>query len=70
MERIFADANEKHGVRYTHHRDLAYVANRVRLKYVAMNLKNGNVELENSCFALVFSLFSLKTERIAPILYG
>lgn len=39
IERVFADAKEKHGMRYTHHRGLARVASWVRLKFVAMNLK-------------------------------
>lgn len=39
IERVFADAKEKHGMRYTHHRGLARVANWVRLKFAAMNLK-------------------------------
>lgn len=36
IERVFADAKEKHAMRYTYHRGLAPVS---RLKYVAMNLK-------------------------------
>ena len=39
IERVFADAKEKHAMRYTHHRGLARVTNWVRLKYAAMNLK-------------------------------
>lgn len=39
IERVFADAKEKHGMRYTHHRGLARVTAWVRLKFVAMNLK-------------------------------
>ena len=38
LERIFADAKEKHAVRYTHHRGLASVTRWVRLKFAAMNL--------------------------------
>ena len=38
-ERVFADAKEKHGMRYTHHRGLARVSAWVRLKFAAMNLK-------------------------------
>lgn len=40
IERVFADAKEKHAIRYTHHRGLARVTNWVRLKYAAMNQKN------------------------------
>ena len=39
IERVFADAKEKHGMRYTHYMGLAQVTNWVRLKFVAMNLK-------------------------------
>ena len=39
IERVFADAKEKHAMRYTHHRGLARVSNWVRLKFAAMNLK-------------------------------
>lgn len=39
IERVFADAKEKHGMRYTLHRGLDRVRNWVRLKFVAMNLK-------------------------------
>ncbi len=39
IERVFADAKEKHAMRYTHHRGLTRVKNWVRLKYAAMNLK-------------------------------
>ena len=39
IERVFADAKEKHAMRYTHHRSLARVSQWVRLKFAAMNLK-------------------------------
>ena len=39
IERVFADAKEKHAMRYTQYRGLAQVANWVKLKFVAMNLK-------------------------------
>ena len=35
IERVFADAKEKHAMRYTHHRGLARVSAWVRLKYAA-----------------------------------
>ena len=38
-ERVFADAKQRHGMRYTHHRGQAHVSNWVRLKFTAMNLK-------------------------------
>jgi transposase len=39
IEPVFGDAKEKHAMRYTQHRGLPRVTNRVRLKYAAMNLK-------------------------------
>ena len=39
IERVFADAKEKHAMRYTHLRGLARVTQWVRLKFAAMNLK-------------------------------
>ena len=39
IERVFADAKEKHGMRYTQYRVLTQVANWVKLKFAAMNLK-------------------------------
>ena len=39
IERVFADAKEKHAMRYTPYRSLVQVSNWVRLKFAAMNLK-------------------------------
>ena len=39
IERVFADAKEKHSMRYTLYKGLAQVTNWVRLKFAAMNLK-------------------------------
>ena len=39
IERVFADAKEKHGMRYTLYRGLSTVSKWVRLKFAAMNLK-------------------------------
>ena len=39
IERVFADAKEKHAMSYTQYRGLAQVTNWVKLKFVAMNLK-------------------------------
>lgn len=39
IERVFADAKEKHAMRYTPYRGLAQVSNWVKLKFAAMNLK-------------------------------
>ena len=69
VERVFADAKEKHAMRYTHHRGLAAVTRWVRLKLAAMNLKKlANWSWEHSCFACFFSLFprfSKKTHALA-----
>ena len=39
IERVFADAKEKHAMRYTQHRGLLQVTKWVKLKFAAMNLK-------------------------------
>lgn len=39
IERVFADAKEKHSMRYTYHKGLNRVTNWVRLKFACMNLK-------------------------------
>lgn len=39
IERVFADAKEKHAMRYTPYRGLSQVTNWVRLKFATMNLK-------------------------------
>ena len=39
IERVFADAKEKHSMRYTRYTGLAQVTNWVRLKFATMNLK-------------------------------
>ena len=58
IERVFADAKEKHAMRYTHHRGLAAVTRWVRLKFAAMNLKKLAVwSWNNSCFFCFCSVF-------------
>ena len=39
IERVFADAKDKHGMRYTYRRSLSRVSSWVRLKFAALNLK-------------------------------
>ena len=39
IERVFADAKEKHAMRYTPYRGLPAVTAWVKLKFAAMNLK-------------------------------
>ena len=62
IERVFADAKEKHSMRYTLYRGLTQVTNWVRPKFAAMNLKKYALRIwsENrkggfSSFYLVFS---------------
>lgn len=58
IERVFADAKEKHAMRYTHHRGLAAVTRWVRLKDAAMNLKKlANWSWENSIFYTICLIF-------------
>lgn len=69
IERVFADAKEKHAMRYTHHRGLPRVTNWVRLKYTAMNLKKlavwGWYRSVFSGFALPFSLLNMLNPALA-----
>ena len=69
VERVFADAKEKHAMRYTHHRGLARVTNWVRLKYAAMNLKklamwSWNTPLFQHLLRLFFTFYA-KTPAFA-----
>ena len=59
IERVFADAKEKHAMRYTHHRGLARLTQWVTLKFAAMNLKKLPLRLSphNSPF-FFFHFFS------------
>ena len=58
IERVFADAKEKHAMRYTQYRGLAQVTNWVKLKFVAMNLKKLAIsEMEGPFPFLWFSRF-------------
>ena len=65
IERVFADAKEKHAMRYTHHRGLAAVTRWVRLKFAAINLKKlANWSWKNSLFLFLdicFPIFYTKT---------
>ena len=59
IERVFADAKEKHAMRYTHHRGLAAVTRWVRLKYAAMNLKKMAIwSWNNSFFRYILTIFN------------
>ena len=58
IERVFADAKEKHAMRYTHHRGLAAVTRWVRLKNAAMNLKKlANWSWDNSVLRTILLIF-------------
>ena len=70
IERVFADAKEKHAMRYTPYRGLEQVSNWVRLKFAAMNLKKYAIHKWNrtrySTPERIFDLFNLffKTETL------
>ena len=59
IERVFADAKEKHAMRYTQYRGLAQVTNWVKLKFAAMNLKRlATWKWKNSQPSLLELIFS------------
>lgn len=47
IERIFADAKEKHGMRWTKYRGLEKVATHTMLTFAAMNLKTSHMAMES-----------------------
>ena len=55
IERVFADAKEQHGLRYTRYTGLAQVTNWVKLKFAAMNLKKLATWKWKECF--IYPLF-------------
>ncbi|MEA5152108.1 MAG: transposase, partial [Oscillospiraceae bacterium] len=58
IERVFADAKEKHAMRYTQYRGLAQVRNWVKVKFAAMNLKKlANWKWRERIFIFDFPLF-------------
>ena len=69
IERVFADAKEKHAMRYTQYRGLAQVTNWVKLKFAAMNLKKLTKRKWRhtvSClYELLFSSFIIKNPAAA-----
>lgn len=69
IERVFADAKEKHGMRYTQYRGLAQVTNWVRLKFAAMNLKKLAMwRFSQPVFLSVFFYFSTFFTKKEPLL--
>ena len=67
IERVFADAKEKHAMRYTRYRGLAQVTNWVKLKFAAMNLKKlaGWLWKEKSAPFPLFLLWPIYTRKPA-----
>lgn len=64
IERVFADAKEKHAMRYTHHRGLVRVTKWVRLKFAAMNLKKiAQWSWKSSFFAAYILVINRKYKR-------
>ena len=59
IERVFADAKEKHAMRYTQYRGLAQVTKWVRLKFATMNLKKLAKWKWNARFSPLFSFLIL-----------
>ena len=68
IERVFADAKEKHAMRYTHHRGLARVSAWVRLKYAAMNLKKLAIRKWNASCLLDFITCFFPNTTKTPVL--
>mgnify|MGYP000884142034 CR=1 FL=1 len=61
IERVFADAKEKHAMRYTQYRGLAQVTNWVKLKFAAMNLKKlARWKWREPLSQTIFRIFRLK----------
>ena len=68
IERVFADAKEKHSMRFTYFRGLTRVTNWVRLKFAAMNLKKYVLHRWLYCFFLHFlSFFRLSVSSLLII---
>lgn len=53
IERVFADAKEKHGMRYTTLRGLAQVTKWVKLKFACMNLKKFALHLKGETLIFI-----------------
>ena len=68
IERVFADAKEKHAMRYTPYRGLTQVTNWVRLKFTAMNLKKYAIHRWNTTnppvFADIISIFFIYLKKL------
>lgn len=67
IERVFADAKEKHAMRYTPYRGLPAVTAWVKLKFAALNLKKPALHhwrLSLAFFRFFFPLHYLKPPRV------
>ena len=69
IERVFADAKEKHGMRYTLYRGLTQLSKWVRLKFAAMNLKKLARWKAKRLSTLSFLLFAALMYRGLPGLF-
>ena len=68
IERVFADAKEKYGMRYTLYRGLPQVTNWVRLKFACMNLKKLAMwAWKSSLSRLSFGLFQDILRKISHL---
>ena len=68
IERVFADAKEKHGMRYTQYRGLAQVTKWVKLKFAAMNLKKLATWKWNACHPAPDGGKRSKSPRNTPVI--
>ena len=67
IERVFADAKEKHGMRYTRYTGLAQVTNWVKLTFAAMNLKKlAKWSWKGKHNSIISCIFSFIYPRYAP----
>ena len=67
IERVFADAKEKHAMRHTQYRGLAQVTKWVKLKFAAMNLKKFALHRWlDPLFRRIFAPFCLPPYFFAP----
>lgn len=67
IERVFADAKEKHAMRYTQYRGLAQVTKWVKLKFAAMNLKKMARWKWNDSAHFLFSIGYFNLQFVAVV---
>ena len=68
IERVFADAKEKHGMRYTNYRGLAKVTMELTLKFACMNLKKlATWKWKNKNSSLYFLFFEKNLKKSLKI---